>query len=270
MPTDMSVPSITFVPAQPTDAIEAFLKTVCQAYPEERINDLAWLLNEFNTPLAHPISYSVPYSCLPEGTCMVPNTLFAPNIKEQPTIVVNSIIAMEMALPTRQTVLTEDSVPHFASTITVQLWARLGVLCRPAVPFNYAHNRTSKTEEDCEFVYPAMTGYINNGFMYKAEYHAWSMDAARAEILEKCIEFNFMNHGKMTAIPVCVAAGTYMQFGLLDLRTNAFFAGNEYDVRVPIQRARAVHASLKVFKMIASIAALKLPEPAIPFFRAIG
>ena len=124
---------------------------------------------------------------------------------------------------------SENLTLKIATSITGAFWARIGTLTGSlsiSIALNMAERiSTSKTTEIT--TRPDETVFLNGTFrVFKAEYkdNISKIQEARDELLTKTTPFNQFQFGCYRYLPVCAAAGYFMEFGLVDVMLRQYQA----------------------------------------------
>ena len=161
---------------------------------------------------------------------------------------------------------SEENTFKFATAITGSFWCPLLALMSPPLSIGYAYNKAERnviSSITADQKRPDETVFANLDFLvFKAEHKdaGPKLGKAREELKKKLISYNSMQYGHIRYLPVCAAAGSYMEFGLIDLYDKGYHAiASAVEVSVPQHRAQLFRQSINILRYLRTII------PDIPF-----
>ena len=171
---------------------------------------------------------------------------------------------------------SEKLTLKIATSITGAFWARIGTLTGSlsiSVALNKAERKsTSKTTE--RTTRPNETAFLNGSFLvFKAEHkdNISKIQEARDELLTKTTPFNQFQFGCYRYLPVCAAAGYFMEFALVDVMLRQYHALSEpLDTKSAQNRAKLFSQSLNILRYVKNLAPNIPFNTALPTFQALN
>ena len=116
---------------------------------------------------------------------------------------------------------------------------------------------------------PDETDYLNDFMVSKSEHKAEnsSINVAVTELTDKLSGYNHVEYGlKIVFLPVIAAAGTIVEFGLVDVRTKAYHLVNRYNSLRASERVLCFVRSINMLRLIHTMAP-HVPKNPTPLFK---
>ena len=118
---------------------------------------------------------------------------------------------------------------------------------------------------------PDECDYLNNFLVCKSE-HKDSVNMlakAKHELADKLVVYNEYDYGhKIVFLPVIAAAGTQVEFGLVNVRDKAYHTVSVHNVNSHHGRARCFVSSINTFRLILTMAP-HIPAHPYPLFKKV-
>lgn len=106
--------------------------------------------------------------------------------------------------------------------------------------FKFFHNKTDKSGATVAGTRPDETDYLNDFLVSKSEHKFDDLQAAINELKEKMVDYNHVNYGlKIVHLPLIAAASAYVEFGVIDVRTNMYNIVERFDLREFLRESSA-------------------------------
>jgi serine/threonine protein kinase len=167
---------------------------------------------------------------------------------------------------------TEECVLAYITCITGKLWLYMSNEMDVAsfsrvLSFNYnAKDSSGVTEGSAR---PDETIYLGDFLAVKGEhkrYPHW-LDEAISDLTSKHVDFNHANYGPhIIYMPVYVAAGKLVEFGVLDVRSGNYIAVVRYDVSAVARRSDCFITCINYFRLLHTMNSF-VPSQATPFYK---
>ena len=171
---------------------------------------------------------------------------------------------------------SEELTMKIATSITGAFWARIGTLTGSlsiSIALNKAERRSTSTTTELT-TRPDETVFLNGSFLvFKAEHkdNISKIHEARDELLTKTTPFNQFQFGCYRYLPVCAAAGYFMEFGLVDVILRQYHALSEpLDTTSVQNRAKLFSQSLNILRYVKNLARSIPFNTALPTFQALN
>ena len=155
---------------------------------------------------------------------------------------------------------SEENTLKYATAITGSFWCPLLALMSPPLTTSYAYNKAERnviSSITVEQKRPDETVFANVDFLiFKAEHKDSGVKLAKAreELKEKIIPYSSMQYGHIRYLPVCAAAGNFMEFGLIDLSDKGYHAiASAVEVSIPQHRAQLFRQSINILRYLRTI-----------------
>eukprot|EP01036_Dinobryon_divergens_P036282 gene36282-47219_t len=219
-----------------TDCSQKSVQAVCVPFDSNVLNDKNLLLNALLSSLITKIP--VDRLCIPGSGLNVDTVFVRSDNGEEATMLVDRFVAFEHRCAELRVGMSEESVLLCITEITGMMWRRMASLLKISPVFKVLYNNkkdlTGATEGDGR---PDETDYLNDFMVCKSEHNDEDLQKAIAELTKKLSRYNHIEYGlKIVFLPVIAAAGSYVEFGFVDVRTKAYHCVIRYDLLDVCQR----------------------------------
>lgn len=164
--------------------------------------------------------------------------------------------------------MSEESVLACVTEVTGMMWRRLASLVNMDPVFDVLYNKkdaSGATEGDGR---PDETDYLDDFMVSKSEHKDRDIEIAISELTSKLSGYNIVEYGlKIVCLPVIAAAGTNIEFGVVDVRTKTYHRVDRCDVSQPKRRVLAFVRMLNIFRLINTMAP-HIPKHPTPLFKS--
>eukprot|EP01031_Cornospumella_fuschlensis_P032113 gene32113-38835_t len=263
-------------PEQPTakaprlliDQSETTANRICVPFrPEILSGDVANILESLKVPLL--TSIPVDEGFFPRMYTTPGNSTFAVVDGEEAVTFTEHFKAFHLRCKQLSENFTEESVLCAITSITGGLWKELALLIQlqPLLTFKYSARDVSGATQDG--ARPDEIVHLNDFLVAKGEHKKSASDlrVAVAEQTKKLASYNHVEYGTMIVyLPVYSAAGSLVEFGVVDVRNKRYFCAIRHSVEDPLGRLKCFVSAINMFRLILTMAPF-IPNNPSPLFK---
>ena len=155
--------------------------------------------------------------------------------------------------------MSEEKVLSCVTEITGVMWGHMTNEVGLEAVFSYGLNKKDSSGATTGNSRPDETDYLNDFLVCKSEHKTADLMLAISELKDKLVGYNQIEYGfRIVYLPVIAAAGTQIEFGLIDARTKVYHHVRRFNLSIPNGRAMCFAMAISVFRLIATM------EPHIP------
>ena len=253
---------------------------ICIPFPIENEGEMLSDISVLKASLRLPLPCLIPYDpsvFLQEG--ITTNTFDESLFEFNPTAKVGFLVERFRSFEAScrflcdSSIVSEETVLACITTITGAMWKGfLDIKPLTGVVFEVTYNKkdiSKSTQGSCR---PDECDYLNNFLVCKSEHKdtATKINEAKDELANKLVVYNEHDYGhKIVFLPVIAAAGTQVEFGLVDVRDKAYHTVSMHDVKTHHGRIQCFVSSINTFRLILTMAP-HIPAYPYPLFKTIN
>jgi hypothetical protein len=239
---------------------------VCKPFDESVLGDAQQLVHALQSPLLCKIPVN---RYVADDSGLTYDTVFARNAEEEATDFVNQFSAFETRCAALRAGMSEESVLACITTITGLMWNILLASLPVKQVFMVQYNKKDMAGSTLGDGRPDETDYLDDFMVSKSEHKDENVkiNPAVAELTDKLSGYNHVEYGlKIVFLPVIAAAGTIVEFGLVDVRTKAYHQVNRYNSIKTGDRVLCFVRSVNMLRLIRTMAP-HVPTNPTPLFK---
>jgi hypothetical protein len=221
----------------------------CPAFPQHFLESFDLLRGA----LLEPFPGKIPYCRgLQDYSLIAQTALFEYSDEKDAVDIVDAFTLIENKSSRLGTgAASEEDVLICTVPITGAIWAAFFSIVDRNLSVVYTYNKQDRSHSSIGDGRPDECVYIKDFLVFKAEHTMNDVNVAVGELTGKMQSYNVMDYGPdICFLPTVAAGGVEIEFGLIDVRTNAYNIIRRYDIRSHKQRGECLVTSLNYFRLL--------------------
>lgn len=245
------------------------MRLLCVSFDASVLDDVT-LLKE---ALAQPLLATIPLdSIISPGSGLNVATVFEKDSGGREAVfLVRRFFAFEARCGELRPGMSEESVLTCITEVTGLMWRHMASVMQLKPEFSYYLNRknvSGATEGDER---PNEVDYLDSFMVCKSEHETDNLQAAINELVSKLTRYNHIDYGtKIVFLPVIAAAGTLVEFAVIDVRNKAYHGVARFDVSDAVGRVNCFVMAINFYRLIGTMAPFIPSDPTPLFIKGIA
>jgi hypothetical protein len=244
------------------------IQHLCVPYDENVLNNII-LLKE---ALISPLLMKIPIDGIiePGSGLSVTDVFWKDNDGREAVYLVTRFRAFEGRCGELRTGMSEENVLTCITEVTGLMWRHMArvVLLKPV--FSYHFNKKDISGATGGDGRPDETDYLNSFMVCKSEHKAENLQDAINDLTNKLTGYNHIEYGtRIIFLPVIAAAGSFVEFALIDVRNKVYHDVSRFNLRNTAARVNCFVMTINFFRLIQTMAPFIPTNPTPLFIKGI-
>lgn len=244
------------------DCSDETIRRLCVPFDERVLVDIG-LLKEALTPR---LLVKIPLGPYASGLCVA--GVFEESYDDRETCyLVHRFRAFEARCGELMLGVSEKTILVCITEVTGMMWRHMAMVMQlnPVLSYRY-HIKEVGDATDERDDRPNEMDFLNTFMACKSEYATEHLHEAIHELRHNLRGYNHIDYGtKIVFLPVIAAAGTYVEFAVIDVRNRDYHFLARCDVRDTVGRVHCFVMAINVYRLIATMAPF-IPSNPRPWF----
>lgn len=251
------------------DCSDETMRLLCVPFDASVLDDITLLKDA----LAQPLLAKIPRDSifLPDSGLDVATVFDMDSGGREAFFLVSRFNAFEDRCRELRPGMSEENVLACITEVTGMMWRRMASATQLKPVFSYSLNRKDVSGATEGGGRPDEVDYLNSFMVCKSEHKAGNLQAAINELVSKLIGYNHIDYGtKIVFLPVIAAAGTLVEFAVIDVRNKAYHDVARFDVSYVVSRVNCFVMAINFYRLFGTMAPFIPSNPTPLFIKGIA